>query len=314
MMTPTVIQSKPSIGGTRLSHDNSAYPAQDWDQNRWSIQSWFERTAWKGLKDTYYGVEKSCPEPNQRLWADPLMFQIYLLDIASFITAERTSMLAVSGMVRCAPDESSQVHLSTQVFDEARHYEVFCRRMADFGITPDQRADLEKQVLTPAMRKFYDLIHEQVDKGDFVGSSLAQNITMEGMAYPIYRYEIKYWSKIDPGLSQIIRGAFADEAHHVGFGEAIMKSQLKKMGTENRNRAKRLLSEFQMLMGEVFEGVIHQYIGLYQQAANNHMDLMGDIEIFPGHRMKDVTEEQQVRILLSEIHDEQGKLLGRIGL
>ena len=98
---------------------------------------------------------------------------------------------------------------------------------------------------------------------------------------------------------------FRDEAHHVGFGEEIIKSQLKRMGSEKRNRAKALLRDFQLLMSEVFEGVINQYIGLYQQAADNHMDLMGDIEIFPGHFMKDVNEEQQVRLLVKEIQVEQ---------
>ena len=297
-----------------LYHDNPAYPSQDWNQDRWSVQKWFERTAWKGLKDTHFGKDPNGPDPHSCLLEDPLIRQIYLLDIASFITAERTSVLAVSGMIRSAPDEASQLHLSTQVLDEARHYEVFCRRMADFGITPEQRADLEKLVTTPAMQNFYDLIHEQVDKGDFIASTLAQNITMEGMAYPVYRYEIKYWSRVDTALSQIIKGAFADEAHHVGFGEEIVRSQLKGMGSEKRNRAKALLADFQLLMSEVFDGVISQHIALYQQAADNHMDLMGDIEIFPGHFMRDISEEQQVNLLVNEIQMEQKKLLSRVGL
>ena len=188
----------------QLNYETPAYPTQDWNQDRWSVQKWFERTAWKGLRDTQFGRDPNGPEPHPCLWEDPLIRQIYLLDIASFITAERTSVLAVSGMIKCAPDESSQVHLSTQVLDEARHYEVFCRRMADFGIIPEQRVELEKQVTTPAMQKFYDLIHEQVDKGDFIASTLAQNITMEGMAYPVYRYEIKYWSRVDSVMKLIM--------------------------------------------------------------------------------------------------------------
>lgn len=298
----------------RLHYDNPAFATQEVDERRWSIQSWFERTAWKTLHGTRYGRPAEEPCPSAHLWGDPLLRQIYLLDIASFITAERTSMLAVAGMVGLAPDETSQVHLSTQVLDEARHYEVFCRRLADFGLTPAQREQLEKQVTTKAMRAFYDLILEQVDKRDFIGASLAQNITMEGMAYPIYRYEIKYWSRFDPSLSRIIRGAFADEAHHVGFGEAVVRSQLQRLSVDKRNEMVRLLHDMQALMTEVFEQVIKHYISLYQEAANHHMDLIGDLEIFPGQTIATLTEEQQARQLLMEIKAEQATRLKHIGV
>jgi len=298
----------------RLEYDNPAYRSQEYDERRWSIQSWFERTAWKTLYGSRYGRAPDEPCPSPHLWEDPLLRQIYLLDIASFITAERTSMQAVSGMIGLAPDEPTQIHLSTQVLDEARHYEVFCRRLADFGITPEKRQQLERQVTTRAMRNFYDLILEQVDKRDFIGASLAQNITMEGMAYPIYRYEIRYWSRFDPSLSRIIRGAFADEAHHVGFGEAVVRSQLKGLSVEKRNQMVDLLHDMQGLMTEVFEQVIKHYIGLYQEAANNHMDLIGDLEIFPGQTMATLSEEQQARQLLKEIKHEQAARLKHIGV
>ncbi len=39
-------------------------------------------------------------------------------------------------------------------------------------------------------------------------------------------------------------------------------------------------------MTAVFESVIDRYIALYQEAANAHLDLMGDIEICPGRRRR----------------------------
>ena len=298
----------------RLDYDNPAFADAAADEKRWSIQSWFEHTAWKTLHGTRYGrpADEACPSPH--LWDDPLLRQIYLLDIASFITAERVSMEAVAGMIGFAPDEATQIHLSTQVLDEARHYEVFCRRLADFGLTPEQRKRLEKQVTTKAMLAFYDLILEQVDKRDFIAASLAQNITLEGMAYPIYRYEIRYWSRFDPSLSRIIRGAFADEAHHVGFGEAVVRNQLSRLDPGRRDRMLRLLHDMQGLMKEVFEQVIKHYIGLYQEAANNHMDLIGDLEIFPGQPMATMSEEAQARQLLHEISTEQAARLRHLGV
>lgn len=297
-----------------LTYDNPAFPPLEWDTGRWGVQTWLDRTAGRTLKDTHFGRAPVESGVHPALFEDPLLRQVYLMDIALFIAAERTSYEAVAGMVRLAPDEISQMQLGTQVLDECRHYEVFCRRMADFGVSPEKRQALVKQYTTPAMRSFYDLILEQVDKGDFYGAAAAQNLTLEGMAYPVYRYEIKYWSRFDPSLSAIIRGAFADEVHHVGYGEAVNRNALKRLGPSHRRRIEDLMRHFNQLMTEVFEQVIKHYIGLYQECANQYTELTGDIEIFPGRRMADVSEEEQTRLLLKEIADEHHARLERIGL
>jgi hypothetical protein len=164
------------------------------------------------------------------------------------------------------------------------------------------------------MRAFYDLILEQVDKRDFYSASLAQNLTLEGLAYPLYRYEIRYWSRFDPNLSRIIQGAFADESHHVGFGEALNAECLKRASAEQRARLVRLIGNFHQLMTEVFDEVIHHYIGLYQECANQYTSLVGDIEIFPGRRLGDMSEEEQTRTLMAEIQDEHRRRLQRLGV
>jgi len=191
---------------------------------------------------------------------------------------------------------------------------VFCRRMADFGVRPEQRERLVKRYTTPALRKFYDLLLEQVDKRDFVAGSLAQNIVMEGMAYPLYRYEIKYWSKVDPSLSKIIRGAFADEAHHVAYGEAMIRDRLSRLDAPAKAKLGELLGDFSRLMTEAFDQAITHYVGLYQECANQHMALMGDIEIFPGRLMASVSEADQARMILAEIKEEHRARAARLGL
>jgi hypothetical protein len=292
---------------------NPAYPPQGWDNGRFNIQTWLEQTPWLHLKNTEYGLKQNVAKPVPGIWEDPLLGQIHKIDIAMFLTAERLSYQNISALVSAAPDEQSQMFLATQTLDEARHYEVFCRHLADFGVTPEQRERMMERVTTPAMRKFYDLICEQVDKRNFVTAMLSHNIILEGMAYPLYRYQRKYWSRLDPGLSQIIEGAFADEVHHVSFGEAIMRHHASG-GEEQRNRLRALASDFHKLMTEVFEGVISHYIGLYQEAANNYMDIMGDIEIFPGRLMSTLSEEEQVRLLLLEVQNEHAARLARINL
>jgi hypothetical protein len=287
---------------------------QSWDNGQWGIQRWFERTAWRTLKDTKFGRPNEHAEPHPGIYEDPLLRQVYLMDLALFIGAEKTSYLAVSGMMKDAPDELSQMQLGTQVLDECRHYEVFCKRMADLGVTPEKRAELVERHTVPGLKRFYELILEQVDKRDFFAASIAQNLILEGMAYPAYRYEIKYWSRFDPGLAATIRGAFADEAHHVGFGEAINRDRVAKSGAAERARIQRLLGDFHKLMSQAFEDIIKFYIGLYQECANAYVDFVGDIEIFPGKKLADTSEEEQTRILLHEIQREHAERVARLGL
>lgn len=285
-----------------------------WADERWGTQRWLERAPWRTLKDTDYGIAKQAEPVHPGLFEDPLLRRVYELDIALFIGAEETSYKAVAAMIGFAPDEASQIQLGTQVMDECRHFEVFSRRLADFGVTPERRRQLVDRYTTKSLKAFYELIMEQVDKRDFYAASLAQNLTLEGMAYPLYRYEIKYWSRFDPNLSQIIQGAFADESHHVGFGEAMNAEHLKRTSTEQRARLVVLIRQFHQLMSAVFEEVIRHYVGLYQECADQYRDLVGDIEIFPGRLLGTMTEEDQTRTLLKEIQDEHMKRLARLGI
>ncbi len=298
---------------SRLNRKNEKFANNGWDTAQFDVQTWLERAPWRTLRDTEYGVKNNAPKPHPALWEDKLVSEIYKIDLATFLTAERISMSGISKLVSCAPDEASSVFLATQAADEARHFEIFSRRLADFDVGPEQRNEMMKKVTTPEMQKFYDLIAEQVDREDFAAAMLSHNIILEGMAYPVYRYESAYWSVFDPQLSAMIRGAFADEVHHVAYGEAIMRNYTAK-GDKTRNTMSRLAKNFRMLMTEVFESTIDHYVGLYQLAADNYMDEIGDIQIFPSRKMRDVTEKEQVEILMREVNLECDKRLARIGL
>ncbi|WP_300653427.1 long-chain fatty aldehyde decarbonylase [Hydrogenophaga sp.] len=294
-----------------LMHDAPSVTAGDWYAPGFSIQTWLERTPWRTLRGTHFGMGGE--EPHPVFWDDPLIREIYKIDVATFLTAEQISVEGISKLVSMAPDEASRLFLATQTIDEARHYEVFCRRMADVGVTPAERQAMVSRVTTRELQTFYDLIREQVDRGDLVSAMVAHNIVLEGMAYPIYRYEIKYWSKLDPGLSRMIQGAFADEVHHVGFGEAFVADAVR-LSPAVRARVTKLCREASGLMNNVFDSVVRKYIGLYQTVADRHCDLMGDIQIFPGKLMADITEEEQVRTLNTEIQRELSRRLAAINI
>lgn len=108
---------------------------EGWEVDKFDVQSWLERSPWRVIKDTEYGVANNAPRPHPALWEDKLISEIYKIDLATFLTAERISMLGISRLVSCAPDEASSVFLATQAADEARHFEIFSQRMADFGVS-----------------------------------------------------------------------------------------------------------------------------------------------------------------------------------
>jgi hypothetical protein len=111
----------------------------------------------------------------------------------------------------------------------------------------------------------------------------------------------------------MIRGAFADEVHHVSYGEAIIGHHIKGVDPSRKSRLQALIGEFSKLMTEAFDQAIKHDIGLYQECANQHMALMGDIEIFSGRKMATISETDQVRILLGEIQSEHLQRAARIG-
>ena len=42
----------------KLNYDSPTFGNSAWDNGTHSIQNWFERTAWRTLKDTHYGRNK----------------------------------------------------------------------------------------------------------------------------------------------------------------------------------------------------------------------------------------------------------------
>jgi len=205
-----------------LTQVGGKFSVDGWDPKSCDVQAWLERSPWRTLEGTTYGVGEGGPTSHPALIEDVLVSRVYKMDIATFLTAERVSYRNIPRLVAHAPDEASQVFLVTQAVDEARHFEVFCNCLHECGLSPIQRDRLMEDVTTRELRRFYDLIDEQVDKGDFAGAMLAHNVVLEGMAYPIYRYEAAYWSVFAPRLTRLIKGAFADEVHHVLYGERII--------------------------------------------------------------------------------------------
>lgn len=54
--------------------------------------------------------------------------------LCNYCVGEAAALEASSGLIRLAPNHHSRAFLATQVVDEARHLEVFLRRIEELGI------------------------------------------------------------------------------------------------------------------------------------------------------------------------------------
>jgi hypothetical protein len=119
----------------------------------------------------------------------PLLQLVYVIDLSTLIHGEHLSLEAVAHSIGFAPTEECQIFLATQTLDEARHLEVFTRRLSDLGLDRARRETLLARFHTASVQKFHDLVRENLDKRDFLGATIALNVSLEGLAYPVYRYE-----------------------------------------------------------------------------------------------------------------------------
>jgi hypothetical protein len=140
------------------------------------------------------------------------------------------------------------------------------------------------------------------------------NLILEGMAYPLYAYEERYWRAVDPYLADLIHGAFVDETRHVMLGAATVRNLLERSSDSERERARRACATARLAMGEIFTYYVRKFVGLFDAVARRHQDLFAGAEMAPGHRIVDTPYDQQVAMIQTNIDLEHGRLLARAGL
>jgi hypothetical protein len=277
-----------------------------------SIDRWLRTVPQGYLKSTSFGRNEGAGIPEE-IREQSMLRQVYLMDLALFIAAERVSTQVASGLVRLAPDESSLCFLASQTLDEARHFEAFAKRFEELGLEPDKRERLAANLLSPAYKGFFDLLLEAVDRGDFEAGIVGLNVILEGMAFPLYDYETRYWRPFDAGIVEIITGAFKDECRHVGFGEKYLAWRLRG-DAGARARVQRRTDELSLKMRDVFAEFLASFVGFYDLAVQEYPERCASVEILPGRPLASTSADEQVRWLESEIRKGHQRRLERIGL
>jgi hypothetical protein len=293
----------------------SAEPLTDEEAFRFgqfSIDRWLKRVPGGYLAGTEHGQTPGRPLPDLVRQEGPLQ-HIYLLDLALFLGAERAGVLASAGLARIAPDEESLLFLASQVLDEARHFEAFAVRLRALGVDDGARDDLAAAFMPASYRAFLDSILEAVDKGDFEAGLIGLSVILEGMAFPLYEYEVRYWQPFDPGLAEVVHGAYLDECRHVGFGEKRLAWQLRR-DPRSRRRLQRVVDDYARALRASFQEFLTDTVTYYDLAVRDHPELCSQVEILPGKSLLETSTEEQVRWLEAQIEGVHRKRLARMGL
>jgi 1,2-phenylacetyl-CoA epoxidase catalytic subunit len=210
-----------------------------------SFQFWFDSVEGY-LADRPYGRSATTAEED----IDDARRERLITTLCNYCVGETAALDGAAGMVPLAPDRNSKIFMATQVVDEARHLEVFLRRLTDLGV---QNPDLEiERRAHPALVEFKGELLDLVNSGDWEASVFAQNVILETMEFTVFRLHA---AGADAVTREMLAGVISDERRHAGFGESDLGRLLESSPGE-RPRLRAIKSRLDPLVIGVFEGAL----------------------------------------------------------
>lgn len=277
-----------------------------------SIDRWVSnvpRRQWLGEEERWRVVGDAIP----RIIIDNrALAEVHRLDLSLFVVFEEAALRVSGALTRSAPDAEALNFCAQQTLDEARHLEMFQGRLT-LADAAHGRQSHAHSIMSPPLVRFIERCYEVVDRGDFLEGLVLMNLIFEGMAYPLYAYEERYWMPIDPFLASLVHSAFADESRHVGYGAGLVKAHLERDAAK-KAAVSALCREATQAMAEVFDYYVRTFVSLFDAVARRHGDLFGGAEFSPGRTIASTPYAEQVRGIQSAMAQEHAKLLARAGL
>lgn len=279
----------------------------------YSIERWVDhvpRRQWLAEESRWCEIDETLPLAiaNNRELAE-----VHRLDLSLFVIFEEAALRVSGALTRSAPDIDTLNFCAQQTLDEARHLEMFQRRLSLSAAAQGKPAAPALAIMSPPLKRFLERCYEVVDRGAFVEGLTLMNLIFEGMAFPLYAYEERYWQPVDPFLGSLVRSAYADESRHVGFGAALVKAALQD-DPAKRAAVKTLCRDATEAMTEVFDYYVRTFVSLFDAVAKRHGELFEGAEFAPGKTIAATPYAEQVRTIQQTMQQEHQKLLARAGL
>jgi hypothetical protein len=279
-----------------------------------SVSRWVDTVAagqWTRESRALRSVGEALPDV---VVESPPLAEVHRLDLALFVVFEEASLRVSGALTRLAPTPDALSFAAQQTMDEARHHEMFRRRLTAASAAAGlDAADATASILIPPLRSFIDRCYEVADGGSFIEGMVLMNLVLEGMAHPLYAYEQRYWAPLDPYLARLVRAAFTDETRHVAFGADVVRRLLSE-DPNRRAKMATLCRDASRAMGDVFSVYIREFVGLFDAVARLHPDLFAGAEFALGRRIAETPYEEQVAMIEASITREHARLIARAGL
>jgi hypothetical protein len=135
---------------------------------------------------------------------------------SNFLHGEQGALLATSQIVELAPSADAKFYAAAQVFDEARHVEVYDRYLRE-----------KVEVVYPISGYLRELLDAILGDSRWDFKFLGMQIMVEGLA--LGAFGMIHQMTAEPLIKQITQYIMQDEARHVAFGVLSLKDMYRDM-------------------------------------------------------------------------------------
>lgn len=203
----------------------------------WSIDVDFGRAMVPEFMHPLYGSEVLARLTQRE--RDALALELPAWMQSQFLHGEQGALLAASQLVSSVPDLDSKLYASSQVFDEARHVEVFDRYLhTKVG---------HSYPISPHLKHLLDLILQD-SRWDM--KLLGMQIMVEGLA--LAAFSVTRDTVDEPLLRSLTTYVLQDEARHVAYGVLALQHLYGDMPERERAEREDFVYEAAVLMRDRF--------------------------------------------------------------
>ncbi len=172
--------------------------------------------------------------------------------LSNFLHGEQGALLATSQILLQAPTADAKLYAAAQVFDEARHVEVYQRYL-------DEKIGL----VYPPSAHLKTLLDNVLADSRWDFKFLGMQILIEGVA--LGAFGLIHQTVQEPLIKQITQSIMQDEARHVAFGVMSLKGFYADMAeNELRDREEFVIESSRLLRDRFLAQEVWATIGLPQ--------------------------------------------------
>jgi len=262
------------------------------------LDYWLTAVAQGTLRGMVNGHSPNARVPAHMLQPGPLRDAI-IDELAFRSIAEDKATRAITYIVADAPDVYTMEFFATQLIDEARHARVFRGHLLELGVPENElAATIERisgadarAILAPLEEFAFPMIREG---HDFIAGVVILTILVEGVLAPSAELSERKWRLLDPAAAEIERGANIDEIRHLTVGSSVVRQYLLDHPAETP-RVLDIISRGRALWAQLptADTIVRREM-LFQAGLEQHADLVGDYEIWPGKKLIETTVEDRL--------------------